>query len=153
MENRNYIFIFCICVALCLWTGCKSGPQIITDTGDFERLKSDFEQLRREYETLQSDYLKLAEDSQFYASYYRHSTEAIDAGLAEIGSLGTDNLDLISRLRTNNRLLANIIQSIMDGAREDGRESLSGSPEEQSLLENNNGNGRDSGSNSGIPNN
>jgi hypothetical protein len=101
--------------------GCATRPEpVVIDTGDFERLRYEFEQLRGEYDRLQSDYQRLTAESQFYADYYRYTTEAIAKGLEQLEKLGTDNIAEIARLRGYIAILKNIIVIILAGEQGEG---------------------------------
>jgi uncharacterized protein YlxW (UPF0749 family) len=111
-KNIIYIIIFIFCITG-LFTGCKS-QQTFTNNRDFEQLRSDYQQLKYEYEKLQSDYSKLIQEQQFYANYYKNTTDAIESNIAELYSIGNEQLTEIEALRKNIAVLRNIIQSIID---------------------------------------
>ena len=114
INNRINSFIYFFAVVLCLWgAGCQSKPLVI-DTADIDRHRFEYQQLRSEYERLQQDYRELAESNQFYAEYYRRTTEAINAGLEELSNIGASSATEIQRLRELVGVLRDIIQTIID---------------------------------------
>jgi cell division protein FtsL len=117
------VLLFVICSALSLCTGCATQSPVVIDTGNIERLRYEYEQLRSEYDKLQQDYSRLVAESQFYADYYRNATAAIEAGIRELGELGTDSAGEIAKIRTNLAVLRNIINQIIAGQSGEGRQN------------------------------
>ena len=112
--GKSFIFIAVIAV-LFVFTGCRTtGQPVVIDTGDIERVRHEFEQLGREHAALQQAYRELAEGSQFFIDFHRHTTAAIGSGLEEVHGLGTGSLAEIARLREFVAILRGIVQSIID---------------------------------------
>jgi outer membrane murein-binding lipoprotein Lpp len=109
------VVLFIICAMLSLCTGCASKPAIVVDTGDIEQLRHELESLRGEYDRLQSDYSRLADESQFYADYYRRATTILESGLGELGTLGADSAGEIQKLRSYVAILRNIVNNLISG--------------------------------------
>jgi len=135
-EKKIYITVFVVAVIIgfilaALFSGCKTGSPVVVDTGDIERLRSEYQQLRSEYERLQSDYKQLTDESKFYADYYRHATEAIGSGLAELDKLGNDSAGEIAKLRSYISVLRNIIQGIIEGQHGERQENPQADGNEQ----------------------
>jgi uncharacterized phage infection (PIP) family protein YhgE len=128
--QKIIIFIFAVILAIA-GGSCASKPAVIVDTGDIERLRADYEQLRSQYESLQSDHSRLIAEQQFYADYYRHTTERIESGLQEIQRAGTENLDFIEQLRINIAILTRIINGIIAGEQGEGLENTKPDGEER----------------------
>ena len=120
----NVLVLFIVFFILGLCSGCQTQSPVIIDSGDIERLRAEYNELRAEYDKLQSDYSRLVTESQFYAEYYKHTTEAIADGIRELSELGSDSLTEIAKLRSYITILRNIIDSINSGQSAEGQPDI-----------------------------
>jgi hypothetical protein len=122
-EMAKYRWIlYCfglILTILWLGSGCKSDPVII-DTGDIEKLRYEYQYLRDQYDKLRQDYNDLTESSKRYAEYYQSTTESIKSGLDQLSGYGTSSIGEIDRIREYLKILAGIINSIIEGQSGEG---------------------------------
>ena len=121
-------FLF-IASAVISFSGCKTQSPVIIDSRDIERLRAEYQQLRTEYDKLQSDYSRLVIESQFYAEYYKHTTEAIADGIRKLGELGSDSLKEIAKLRGYVTILKDIINGINNGQSTEGQPDITANAE------------------------
>ena len=121
-SNSNF-FILCLITAGTILSGCQSQRPVLVDTGDIERLRYEYRQLMDEYNKLQQDYQRLAERSQFYADYYQYATERIAAGTDELAKIGASSADEITKIRNNIAILRKIINGIIEGQQNEGRQN------------------------------